>query len=69
MSEIKERALAFFKIKSTTFIVRFPQRSGALKEFVNNVLGENDDITFFEYVKKNNREYHFCCSWNRVKVF
>ena len=39
------------------FIVNFPQRKGALKEFVNNVLGENDDITFFEYVKKNNRAY------------
>ena len=56
MSEIKERALLFSKLKHY-FIVRFPQRSGALKEFVNNVVGENDDITFFEYVKKNNREY------------
>ena len=56
MTEIKERALLFSKLKHY-FIVKFPQRSGALKEFVNNVLGENDDITFFEYVKKNNREY------------
>ena len=56
MSEIKERALLYSNLKHY-FIVRFPQRSGALKEFVNNVVGENDDITFFEYVKKNNREY------------
>ena len=56
MSEIKERALLYSNLKHY-FIVRFPQRSGSLKEFVNNVVGENDDITFFEYVKKNNREY------------
>ena len=56
MSEIKERALVYSNLKHY-FIVKFPQRKGALKEFVNNVIGENDDITFFEYVKKNNREY------------
>ena len=56
MAEIKERALLYSKLKHY-FIVKFPQRKGALREFVNNVLGENDDITFFEYVKKNNREY------------
>ena len=38
------------------FIVPFPQRAGALKEFVVDVLGKNDDITFFEYTKKNNRD-------------
>ena len=38
------------------FIVNFPQRPGALKEFVNEVLGENDDITYFQFTKKNNRE-------------
>ena len=56
MAEIKERALVYSNLKHY-FIVKFPQRKGALKEFVNNVIGENDDITFFEYVKKNNREY------------
>ena len=55
MAEIKERALFYSNLKHY-FIVKFPQRAGALKEFVNNVLGKNDDITFFEYVKKNNRE-------------
>ncbi|HEY4799894.1 MAG TPA: threonine dehydratase, partial [Bacteroidia bacterium] len=38
------------------FLVSFPQRAGALKEFVNSVLGEGDDITRFEFLKKNNRE-------------
>ena len=54
MAEIRERALFYSNLKHY-FIVKFPQRAGALKEFVNNVLGKNDDITFFEYVK-NNRE-------------
>ncbi len=55
MEEIKERALLFEGLKHY-FIVPFPQRAGALKEFVVNVLGANDDITFFEYTKKNNRD-------------
>ena len=38
------------------FIVRFPQRAGALREFLNEVLGPDDDITHFEYTKKHNRE-------------
>ena len=54
-AEIKERALLFSGLKHY-FIVRFPQRAGALKEFVMDVLGKNDDITFFEYSKKTNRE-------------
>lgn len=54
-AEIKERALLFKGVKHY-FIIRFPQRAGALKEFVMDVLGENDDITFFEYSKKTNRE-------------
>lgn len=54
MEEIKERALLFEGLKHY-FIINFPQRAGALKEFVNQVLGENDDITFFEYTKKNSR--------------
>ena len=37
-------------------MVSFPQRSGALKEFVNDVLGPDDDITSFTYTKKNNKE-------------
>ncbi len=55
MEEIKERALLYSGLKHY-FIIRFPQRAGALKEFVAEVLGPNDDITLFEYTKKNNRE-------------
>ena len=55
MAEIRERALFYSNLKHY-FIVKFPQRAGALKEFVTSVLGKNDDITFFEYMKKNNRE-------------
>jgi threonine dehydratase len=54
-AEIKERALLYANLKHY-FIVKFPQRAGALKEFVVEILGPNDDITHFEYTKKNNRE-------------
>jgi len=54
MAEIKERALLEANLLHY-FIVRFPQRAGALKEFVAEVLAPKDDITFFEYSKKNNR--------------
>ena len=53
--EIKERALLYANLKHY-FIVIFPQRAGALKEFVNDILGEDDDITFFEYSKKTSKE-------------
>ncbi len=55
MEEIKERSLLSEGIKHY-FMVVFPQRAGALKEFVVNVLGETDDITYFEYAKKNSRD-------------
>lgn len=54
MSEIKERALLHAKLKHY-FIIRFPQRSGALKDFVVDILGPNDDITHFEFTKKNSK--------------
>ncbi len=53
--EIKERSLLFEGLKHY-FIVRFPQRAGALRDFLGEALGENDDITFFEYKKKTARE-------------
>ncbi len=53
-AEIKERALLYANLKHY-FIVKFPQRAGALKEFVAEILGPNDDITHFEYTKKSNR--------------
>lgn len=55
MQEIMERALLYEGLKHY-FLVRFPQRAGALRHFVNNVLGPDDDITRFEFIKKNNRE-------------
>lgn len=55
MPEIEERSLLFEGLKHY-FIIRFPQRSGALLEFVKDVLGPNDDITRFEYAKKSAKE-------------
>jgi threonine dehydratase len=54
MEEMKERALLYEGLKHY-FIISFPQRAGALKEFVVDILGPTDDISYFEYTKKNNR--------------
>jgi threonine dehydratase len=53
--EIKERSLLYEGLKHY-FIVSFPQRAGALREFLVDVLGPDDDIAHFEYNKKNSRE-------------
>ncbi len=53
--EIKERALLYGGLKHY-FIIKFPQRAGALLDFLTNVLGPDDDIAHFEYTKKHNRE-------------
>lgn len=53
--EIKERSLFYEGLKHY-FLIEFPQRPGALRLFVTEVLGENDDITYFQFSKKNNRE-------------
>ncbi|MBO9618366.1 MAG: threonine ammonia-lyase IlvA [Niabella sp.] len=55
MQEIKERSLQYEGLKHY-FLVNFAQRPGALKEFVNNILGPDDDITRFEYMQKTNKE-------------
>jgi len=55
MQEIKERSLQYEGLKHY-FLIRFAQRPGALKEFVNHVLGSDDDITRFEYMQKHNKE-------------
>jgi threonine dehydratase len=55
MPEIKERSLQYEGLKHY-FLIRFAQRPGALKEFVNHVLGSNDDVTRFEYMQKTNKE-------------
>jgi len=55
MEEIKERSLLYEGLKHY-FMITFPQRAGALKMFLEQVLGPADDITLFEYTKKTNRE-------------
>ena len=55
MQEIKERSLLYERLKHY-FLIRFAQRPGALKDFVNKVLGPNDDIVRFEYIKKTNKD-------------
>ncbi len=55
LPEVKERALKYAGLKKY-FILRFPQRPGALKEFLN-ILGPDDDITRFEYLKKSARNF------------
>jgi len=55
MPEIKERSLQYEGLKHY-FLVRFAQRPGALREFLNHVLGPTDDITRFEYMQKTNKE-------------
>jgi threonine dehydratase len=54
MQEMKERSLIYEGMKHY-FIINFPQRAGALREFLDNVLGPNVDITRFEYTKKTNK--------------
>ncbi len=53
MQEIEERSLIYNQ-EQHYFIVNFAQRAGALREFVNNILNPDDDITKFEYTKKVN---------------
>lgn len=53
--EVIERSLVHQGLKHY-FLVDFPQEPGALRRFLDEVLGPDDDITLFEYVKRNNRE-------------
>jgi threonine dehydratase len=55
MQEIKERSLIYEGLKHY-FMINFPQRAGALREFLDDVLGPTDDIVQFEYTKKHNKE-------------
>lgn len=56
MPEIKERSLQFEGLKHY-FLIRFAQKPGSLRQFLNDVLGPNDDIARFEYIHKVNKEY------------
>ncbi|MFI5426905.1 threonine ammonia-lyase IlvA [Aeromicrobium sp. UC242_57] len=53
--EILERSLIHQGLKHY-FLVSFPQEPGALRRFLDEILGPDDDITLFDYVKRNNRE-------------
>jgi len=54
-NEVLERSLVHLGLKHY-FLVDFPQEPGALRRFLDEVLGPGDDVTLFEYVKRNNRE-------------
>ena len=54
-AEVIERSLVH-ESRKHYFLVDFPQEPGALRQFLDDVLGPDDDITLFEYVKRNNRE-------------
>ena len=54
LEEMKEKALIYQGLKHY-FLINFAQRSGALKEFVVDMLQPEDDITHFEYIKRNSR--------------
>lgn len=53
--EIVDRSLVYQGLKHY-FIVDFSQKAGALRKYLNVVLGPDDDIVLFDYFKKNNRE-------------
>jgi threonine dehydratase len=55
-NEVVERSLVYEGLKHY-FLVEFPQEPGALRRFLEEILGPDDDITQFEYVKRNNREF------------
>jgi threonine dehydratase len=54
-AEVIERSLVHRGLKHY-FLVEFPQEPGALRRFLDEVLGPDDDIVLFEYVKRDNRE-------------
>jgi len=53
--EVVERSLVHRGLKHY-FLIEFPQEPGALRRFLDDVLGPDDDIVLFEYVKRDNRE-------------
>ncbi|WP_417205946.1 threonine ammonia-lyase IlvA [Antarctobacter sp.] len=55
LPEVKERAQRYSGVKKY-FILRLPQRPGALKDFLG-LLGPDDDIARFEYLKKSARNF------------
>ena len=56
VNETGARIAVVFEGRKHYFLVEFAQEPGALRQFLDDVLGPDDDITLFEYVKRNNRE-------------
>ncbi|MCL2735483.1 MAG: threonine ammonia-lyase IlvA [Propionibacteriaceae bacterium] len=54
-AEVIERSLVF-EGRKQYLLVTFPQEPGALRRFLDDVLGPDDDVVLFEYTKKSNRE-------------
>ena len=56
MEEIREKSLLYDGLKHY-FIVEFPQKSGAIVSFINNVIGPSDDLVYIQYIKKTNKNF------------
>ena len=56
MEEIREKSLLYEGLKHY-FIVNFPQKSGAVVSFINNVIGPSDDLVHIQYIKKTNKNF------------
>ena len=67
MQEIKDRSMMYERLQHY-FIVNFPQKAGSLREFLYEVLGLTDDITRFEYTKKNNKSSGPAPVWHRIEA-
>jgi len=56
MEEIREKSLLYEGLKHY-FIINFPQKSGAVVSFINNVIGPSDDLVHIQYIKKTNKNF------------
>ena len=56
MEEIREKSLLYEGLKHY-FIVTFPQKSGVIVSFINNVIGPSDDLVLIQYMKKTNKNF------------
>jgi threonine dehydratase len=56
MEEIREKSLLYEGLKHY-FIVTFPQKSGAILSFIQNVIGSNADLVHIQYIKKTNKNF------------
>ena len=56
MEEIREKSLLYEGLKHY-FIINFPQKSGAIVSFINNIIGPSDDLVLIQYMKKTNKNF------------